>query len=82
MLLCAISLSCCAFVDGGAGAVSAVFAFLTDLYLEYFAGVGAAAAGALSLIVVMAGLWRGYCLVFVRRFRKIVRRAQCIAGPV
>lgn len=86
MLLCTIPpsvLFCDAVADGGggAGAIAAVFAFLTDLYLEYFAGACTAAAGALSVIVAMAGFC-GYFFDFVRRLRKIVLRAQCIAGPL
>ncbi|KFY04827.1 hypothetical protein V491_09247 [Pseudogymnoascus sp. VKM F-3775] len=65
----------------GADAIAAVFAFLTDLYLEYFAGACAVAAGALSVIVVIAG-FKGYFFNFVRRLRKIALRAQCIAGPL
>lgn len=86
MLLCIIPPSAVlicvavAVAGTGAGAVAAVFAFLTDLYLEYFAGATTAAAGALSVIVAMAGVC-GYFFDFVRRLRKIGLRAQCIAGP-
>ena len=80
MLLCAIPPSGCV-AGGGAGvAIAAVFAFLTDLYLEYFAGACTAGAGALSVIVAMAG-FSGYFFDFVRRLRKIGLRAQCIADP-
>lgn len=67
MLLCAIPPSGCV-AGGGAGvAIAAVFAFLTDLYLEYFAGACTAGAGVLSVIVVMAG-FSGYFFRFRSSF--------------
>ena len=52
-----------------------MFAFLTDLYLEYFAGACTAGAGPLSVIVAMAG-FSCYFFDFVRRLRNIVPHTQ------
>jgi hypothetical protein len=71
MLLCIIPPSAVlicvavAVAGTGAGAVAAMFAFLTDLYLEYFAGAATAAAGALSVIVAMAGSVVTFSISFV-----------------